>query len=416
MADITEDQIQSPLLSVEQGDFDPFVLLNEARDRGETGPVPVTQVEKKKDEEKVPLEKGDVSISDDEFFKLQDEVLSKKPKPAATSKPEDNPGEPEKPPVEQSTEDIVAKNMYDDWVERGLIEPDEEFDGTVESFVAVAEKNDQIRAEKIANDWFTEIFEGDSLEKEKAKSLFDHLKKGGRVDDFINVYSGDSVNATLLESTDEDQAEMAAKTMLRTYYSKVVGWDNETLDAQFARWEKLGSFVDEAKVIKNPYEKYTEKAKTEMTTKTTQQIKNQREQGMKLNTDISELIEKNESFAGFAIGKTKAEKDKVQSYFFKPVVKLENGQTVPQFYADQIKMRTDPEWILYQALSVLNDKKPGKLVEKAETAAVIGIREKIREQIKSKAVAGGESVDQSRKVESKNPLGIDWDNPRGTMM
>lgn len=358
-----------------------------------------------------PADPDDDDDDDDDASDGESQTDPAKGNPAATAKPKPpTPADKSKPNPDpaQDTSDpdglnVLSKTLVQQLVETGNWEDDEEDEpvASVEDLIERLPKQAHKLASKEINARFESAFKNNPSGKEKGTILFDHLVRGGDVDSFLAIYSGDSINTDLLESKEEGVAENVAKRVLTDYYTRVAGWDAETLSKQFARWEKLGSFVDEAIVVSTPYNNFRKKAKEEFVNSSAENEKKLNEKNIQLGNAVNDIIMKSAEFSGYEIGAKKSQKQKVQDYIYKPVVKLESGAIVSQYVADKMKQQGTPEWVLFEALSMMNNKTPTKIIEQTSSNQNKTLRDKLREGI-GKRPADDQQIQQQAAGNNQN--------------
>lgn len=406
----------NPILSIEDTDIDYFAAFMEGKSKGVQGDVPIEALLKGGPDEPKKEEEGE--IPDSVLFEMQDKLaegadepeLDTKKKPAgSTEEPLKVVKKEEQPPADGDPADIVAQNIYEHFVDNGLFNKDETFDNTVDGLVSVMQKNTEAKAVEIAQGWISETFKANTPQAQKASMFFDHLRRGGNVDTFLEAYSGDSIDTEALnDDKDEDRQTLVAKMLVRQYYGSVLNHSDEAINSRIERWEKLGNLVEEAKTLVEPYNKYRETREQSAA----DQVKKQQEALAVTTNNLVKLINEKEEFAGYKIGAKKEEKQALISFFFTPSVELKDGRKVTPFIAEQIRLREDPEAMLFLALSSLNKKEPTELKEKAKEQAAKSLRDKIREGLKQVSKGRSNEVEVvSGRQTGKRDLGFDFENP-----
>jgi hypothetical protein len=338
--------------------------------------------------------------------------VKKAVKPAIENEEDDEEDEDELTPKNEFVpdEDNSFAIHYQAMVAAGRWEPDEEFEKnpTEEGYEAMLDKTDAARAINVAQSYFNNAFKKNPEGAQQGMALLNHLKAGGRVSDFVELYAGSDIDFDALESDDDDTALEAAREIVGGYYQEL-GWKPEKVKKKVAELEKTGRLVDEGKEIREPYEDMIAHNQELNQRQLDQQAAAQTQARKKLNTGIKELIEKTPSFGSVPLYKNEKEKREFDNFIF-----AADDSGLSQYNKEFNAALKHPSFIALTA-AILKHKlheKPellgatGKAKKEAASEATSGLRKKLNEALLNKGL--GSKADQS-SVSKKSSSGYKFD-------
>lgn len=216
-------------------------------------------------------------------------------------------------PVDKNNAFAVHYKMM---VDSGEWEPLEGFDGTEEKYIEARNTNLEKQALGITNDWFAEAFKENPEGAAIGLQLFNHLRNGGKVADFVNVVAPTEFDFQEIHSEDDDIAEAASKEMIRNYYS-AIGWKSQKISDKLANLSKTGQVIDEAKQIEEPYKELLDMQKNQELSRVQKQKEAKKQQAAVINSSINSMIEKNEGFGNIKLWTNPKEKKEFEEFIYK---------------------------------------------------------------------------------------------------
>jgi len=295
--------------------------------------------------------------------------------------------------------------LHKEFIEKGLILEDEdiEFDGSYDSLMNAIEQSNEIRREEDVNSYIQSVFKGNPANAETGAKLFNHLAKGGKVADFVDAYSADTVKEAVLESDKEEEVRAASTDVLRKYYS-LLKWDASSIDKALQTALNSGTYKQQAAAIIPEYNKLVEGRKTAVTENARVAQEKAVNDRKLFNTALVDVINKSDEIGGYPIGKKKEKKEQLIDYYFTPAVDVQGGK-VSQFVADMREAAKDPNWTVLLGLVYNAYKKgtgPAAATTKAGSDAVKTIRTSLEQYAQHKIGGNGEVIyDPSKQADTK---------------
>jgi hypothetical protein len=345
---------------------------------------------------------------------IDDFVARKLENPGAREEEDDELDDKNKKPVVKKPAAAAAKpgeeelkgpwvDLHKEFIEKGLILDDEEipFDGSYESLMQAIEVSNEVRREEDVTAYIQAAFKGNPANADTGVKLFNHLAKGGKVADFVDAYSADTVKESVLESDKEDEVRAASTDVLRKYYS-LLKWDASSIDKALQTALNSGTYKQQAAAIIPEYNKLVDGRKTAVTESArVAQEKSVNERKL-FNNQLVEVINKSEEIGGYPIGKKKEKKEQLIDYYFTPAVDVQGGK-VSQFVADMREASKDPNWTVLLGLVYNAYKKgtgPSAATTKAGSEAVKTIRSSLEQYAQHKTGGNGEIIFDPRTAGS----------------
>lgn len=288
-------------------------------------------------------------------IELSDEMLQAGLDKVRKGLPEGDETPPNNPPVNNNlpnnnkpndvkVADTVFATHYQAMIEAGEWEPVDGFDGSEAKYREASGMNTENKAVAIVDDWFAEAFKENPEGKAMGTKLFNHLRNGGRVSDFVTQLAPTEFDFKALDSDDEATAEEAAKDLIRNYYGSI-GWKADKIATRVSTLSKTGQLLDEAKQVEDPYKDLL-KLQHDAEAKHLEESKlREQERARKINNGILTLLDKNHEFGNIALWGTKKEQEEIKSFIFNP--DPETKQT--GFNTELHNALKDPEALLFMA-------------------------------------------------------------------
>jgi len=256
--------------------------------------------------------------------------------------------DPAKPPVVGGDDKTNALAVhYKLMTESGEWDPIDDFDGSEAKYIEARQINDEKRAIGMTESWFTEAFAQNPEGAQMGKQLFNHLRNGGKVADFVELMAPTEFDFKGIESDDEVVAENAAKEMIRRYYS-AIGWKSDKINARITDRAKTGQLVDEAKQIEEPYKDLLELQNKGEAQRLAANRQNQQRAAQQINNELISMLDKNEGFGGIKLYTNKKERQEMESYIFAP----DPETKTTEFNAELNKELRNPKFLMYLATSL----------------------------------------------------------------
>jgi hypothetical protein len=224
---------------------------------------------------------------------------------------------------EQEAKPSVLKILAEDFAEKGFIELPEDFDGSDEAFNSAYETT----LDKKANQKIIDAFESHP-QKEDAIELFNYIKEGGDINEFMNYKQDPLYGIDITKVEDQEK-------VYRLYLKNTTKLSDERINEKIERHKDAATLESEATDAYDALKDLDKEVKEK--TKTNQEMskKAQEESRIKAVNEAKEFISKSESIKGVFDIKGKREKEDFMNYLFKPTVRIGN-QTVAQAYADDV--------------------------------------------------------------------------------
>ncbi len=294
------------------------------------------------------------------------------------------------------TPDGIFNILYQDFLDKGIVNEITDFDGTEEGFLKAYQESLFEKAEELKNQEIEDIFTANPKNAGIGKEFLSFLAKGGDPEDFIEIHSQK-------DYTEEDLKKESIQERVVREFLKVSGIPEDKIDARITKYKALESLEEEAVDAFEVLKKHKEKQKEELQTKTTQNREDLQKRVEAFNNDVVKTLNDNTELFGFHLGKDTKIKREITDYMFKPTVKTDSGQLVPEFAIARQKVASDPKWVLLQALALKNNMDFTKVVENAQTKVTKSLKEKL------------ESADEIRKNKSEGRENNTGDNKASKM-
>lgn len=289
----------------------------------------------------------------------------------------------EDPLVEKQIQDLIAKSLtsgssqqqqqqqqsvdsqsvgklfdtaFEMLVEEGFEKPDENDESLkdlspTERFFNFIQTNINKKAEAIANDEISSVFENDPVKSEIAKDFFRHLKAGGAIEDFVAVRKHEDFTTDYLKTDDADLKKQRATRVLNAFYTQT-GVNEQTAKSMINNLDASGLLESQAEALLPDIINNREKTKQTQAQMLEQQNAQKLQQIKEFNQQIVKAIDENNEFMSFDI-KTKEQKQAVKEYLFLKNKDL-NGVKVTGYAYDIAKARENPMFTLFQSLTLMN--------------------------------------------------------------
>lgn len=361
-----------------------------------------------------------IDLSDDEITKSLRKTKGENidddddDQPGGKKKPEvdddNNDDDPEKKGKKKPDEKNAAFELhYNLMVEAGEWEADESFDGTPESYLAIKEKNNTRQAHGVLDEWVEDAFEKNPDGATMGKKLFNHLKNGGTISDFQELYSPDEFKYEDLESDDDDTAESAAVSLVSNYYA-ALDWKPELIKRKIESWKKTGTLIDEAKELKEPYQDMVKKSQNQYEIAMAEQAEKRKLKVKETTQNLKKLIAENKSFAGNKLYEDEKQRKKLEQEMF---VADEDGVT--PFRKKLANALQDPNFILFCQMAIdknlykteAEDLDPEKVQSKVVDKLRTTLENSLLNKDISKKVSDRSTGGQSTATKSKYKFSLD---------
>lgn len=268
------------------------------------------------------------------------------------------------------SKDGIFNVLYSDFLERGLFEEIEDFDGTEAGFLKAYNESLFKKAEELKEQEFEEIFTAHPKNLSIGKEFLSYLSKGGDPEQFINIH-------TEKDYKEDDLDKPVVQEQVMREYLALSGLSSDKIDAKIERLKALESLEEEAKDAFDVVKKRKEDNKKSLleSAETNQKANTKRIE--EFNESIRKTINDNTELYGFQLGKDTKMKRETLDYMFKPTEKTEDGRLLPKFAIDRQKVAQDPKWIAFQALALKNDLDFSKVFETAKTQVASTLQKKL---------------------------------------
>lgn len=330
-------------------------------------------------------------IADDTKLKTPEQQISSEDVEKAFDVKEDKEEGKKKEEVES---DPTFKVLHDAFIKQGLLDKDEEFDGSEDSFVELFHKREEKQKETLYKQIGEEL--GDD-----GLALIRHLRAGGAPEDWAQTFSDPLKNVDL-----ENQSHQ--KAVIRNYYERQ-GWEDADIEQELKDIEDLGEDK-----LKDKATKFHSKLQAQQKVEQENFVRNQeteetnrKNEFRKFTNEVSEIIDSSKDIMGVPIGRTA---QPLKDYIFKPKVRLDNGQLVSQYVADRVKNASNKQLYVLNALLMMNGYKiPESLKAETTTKVTLGIKKQLEDARKQPTVPGKISnEDNENRPQSKSS--VNWDD------
>lgn len=274
-----------------------------------------------------------------------------------------------------------------------------------DDFIEWQQTVDQQRAEELANKMIEQTF---PTHHAQARDLFTFLGNGGTVEQYLSTRQNDDVTSDYLTTTDVDVKEERSRKVIERYHASI-GWKPDNIAAYVKKLDAAGQLEAIAETLLPEFvtSEANKKAITDQQTKANKQ--KSETQIRQFNDNLVASIDTAKEFSTFNLTSAK-EKEKVKNYLFSPTVEIDGGQKVPQYLVDLQKARSNPNWTLFQALTLMNGGLDlEKLNEKLTTKAAQTLKERLESQAaghKLEQPASSAGANQSAQNQRK-PIDVD---------
>ncbi len=238
----------------------------------------------------------------------------------------------------ETTFSVLAK----EFAQKGLynLEENEEFDGSEESFIKGFEKT----VDKKADEKVLSYFEGHP-QADLALNLFNYIKDGGDINNFVEVYSNPLQNINI-----EDKNSQIY--ILTQYLRQTTSLSDDKIQQKIKRYDDLATLEEEAKDAYEVLSQLNERNRTQFQEQEKVRVARIQQERQEAEHNIKDFINKNESIKGILNIKDARIKKKFEDYLFKPT-ELVNGRLVPKSWVDDSKSSVE-NWLTDKALKFLN--------------------------------------------------------------
>jgi len=297
-------------------------------DKTETDPIlelDAKQNEKKvesKEEAKEEVEEKEEKKSEEPVFE-EESVEEDESEDEVSTKSEEEKEETPESEIEENEFSIFAKMLAD----KEIIDLDDKFEATEQGLVDAFEKTIESRIGE-------EIRHFQQNLPQEGKELLAHLMNGGKVNDFVDTYTGlDVVNVDISEGKEDNQ-----KAVLREFM-RLRGDSAEDIDETLNDYKDLGKLEKQAEKAKAKLVQYQSIQRKELAQKQQKAKKEQEQKRAQVITTIQDTIKDSKEIQGFPLSR-KHKKDLV-TYMTTPNVKVTgaNGEPnyVTKFQADEME-------------------------------------------------------------------------------
>lgn len=284
----------------------------------------------------------------------------------------------------------------------------ETFDGTDENFVKWVQ---DVREETIidtANQMITEAFTNQKENEPMARDLLSALAKGMNIEDFIATRKYDTITANYLVTDDEDLKESRSERVLRELHGSM-NWDAESIDKYINSLKKSGTLEAVAETALPQFIKSNTARKLAADNQALANKQRTDNDVKAHNTKIFETIDGSKEFQNFNIANPK-DKQRIKEYMFLPTVDIGGGTRIPQFMADKMAAQRNPNYTLYQALTLMNQGADAANVKtKTENQVKSSLRQKLEQNAQGLKLKPASSSNGAVSTESPKNF-IDFDN------
>jgi hypothetical protein len=306
-------------------------------------------------------------------------------------------GADRKPKKKTDPNSNVFLAHYESMVESGEWEAEEGFDGDPEKYVEIRNKNNERFAVSLVDEYFEDAFVKNPDGKELGIKLFNHLKNGGKIKDFRDLYEPAEFQFSDLDSDNEDIAEEAAAGLIRNYYT-AAGWKPEAINKKIDSLKKTGRIVEEGKEIEEPYKDLIKNQQDVVAQRLEADNLAKKNNKAKINNTIKSLIDSNHSFGDIKLYENEKEKKRLIQSIFEAG---ENGMT--DFSVKFNAALKDPEFLLFQALVLEKELyKSGKSKLKTGATAESEAAKKLKDTL-SKSLLNKDVLNKSNDRSQANP-------------
>jgi len=223
---------------------------------------------------------------------------------------------------------VIVANTFKD---KGMLELPDDFDGTDEALYSAFETTVETRADKFIDSVFD-----NTDEKDTAIALFNHLKNGGKVSDFVDTFSTDYSNVDIKDDN-------VQKQVLKEYYRRTTKLDNAKIDSKIKKLEDGLLLESEASDALDQINLMDKEKKEAFKQQIQQETIDNKKRVKEYIDGVKTYVDKTEAIKGFLPIKDKKVKEQFLNYMLKPSVKLDDGRLVTQSYADNLKEQDDME-------------------------------------------------------------------------
>jgi hypothetical protein len=350
---------------------------------------PVKKVEKIEGKEKKgPISEDSVpdaeEDNEEEFGEFSEESEEKE---GVTSKKKDS---------EEGKDEVTDEDFYSSLAEElkekgvlGNVEIPKDKKLTEEEFFELQDEEVEARAAETLEAFLENA-------DEDGKAYVKHLRRGGKLKDFVEAYYGSGIDYDTIDLEDEIQRD----SFLRSYLISKEGKEAEEAET-YIQFLKDGGKADTtaAKYLaKSKKEDEAEKAAFEV--KEAARITKIKEDNKKYHEGLIAAIDKADTIGAFTI--TKSDKAKLKPFMTKATVKVGKDKYIPEFQSKLVavmnaKTAKDKENLIILGKLLANDFDISDLVPKAETK-VVKRANSILQRAKASSVKGSSSNSYSKRV------------------
>lgn len=260
-----------------------------------------------------------------------------------------------------------------------------------DKFIEFEEINMRKQATVIAEDMIGEVFSkpGNQDNAETAVDLFRFLSNGGKVGDYVQTRQYDDINNEYLTTDDDDIKEARSERLIRKYQESI-GWDAPAIDKYVTKLKTAGLLEGTAEDVLPQFIKTTESRKTIANQQAIANKTRQEQEIRQYNQQIFKTIDENKEFLSFNLSHPK-DKAKLKEYMYSPSVDRGDGTLVPQFVVDQQKARKNPNFTIFEALTLM---KKGLDLDKVKDKTANEVKATLRDKLEN--AAAGKNIDISK--------------------
>lgn len=245
------------------------------------------------------------------------------------------------------------KILHDHFIDKMGYEPlsDDEgaFDGSEEKFIEFQEKNMRLKSTQEAEAMVLEAFNKNPANKELGLDLFRHLINGGDIQTFTDTRQHEDITPEFITAGADDAEKEARAEKVMVRYYQTMGWKTPDIDKVVKTLKTGGTLLAVAETTLPQFIALKETRKAIADQSVITQKANNDKAVKEFNTKLFSIIDEGKPIGGFTLT-TKKEKDTLKQYMFVPTVDTGNGKLITQYQADKTAARSNPAYMLIDAL------------------------------------------------------------------
>lgn len=225
------------------------------------------------------------------------------------------------------------------------------------------------------------------------KKFYEHLKNGGKENEFFTVKRN---QFSVPDSVEEN--DIASQRAVVREQMKIRGFSDSEIEEDINDFEESGILYKKAQRAVSDVKQHYDQQEQQLELKRQQRIQQQQQQVQKIKQDASNVLSQNDEIAGLAI---RDKKDGLVDYMFSA-----SNDGVTQYQKDIAKLPIDK--VLAIGALIRSDFDIDSFIRsKVSNERVKSMRERLKNSKKAEHRAGGGGADRKREATQQTLIGVD---------